>query len=134
MFSMCSFNIHDSSSKITTLKLFKDTCHFLNKLFFADIDSLEGIKITVDQPSGNKAMLNIKRPQVMRQEYGDDVFLSFPITRRFNKHLSNGVLRYFYGFSDKKMAITRLEHGLKTNLQDQCHWPLKRWVIFYLNL
>ncbi len=43
---------------------------FLETLILSAIDSKHGIKVTVDAPTGNDAMLNIKRPAVIRQEYG----------------------------------------------------------------
>ena len=78
----------------------------------SDVDSTNGIKITVDAPTGNDAMLNIKRPMCMRQEYGDNV----P-----NKPKNSmETIRYFYGSPSNKNGYSQVG----TLLQDQYTRPM----------
>ncbi len=78
----------------------------------SDIDSPNGIRITVDAPTGNSAMLNINRPMCIRQEYGLNV----------NTHNNNkkGTLRYFYGLPNQKRGYNQVG----TFQQDQYTRPM----------
>ena len=47
--------------------------NILDKLFFSDINSKHGMSIVSEQPMNNDIMLNISRPAVLRQYYGNNV-------------------------------------------------------------
>ena len=108
---MCSFCIHPCSSSILDKKEFRETINFLENLIFSEIDSKDGIRVTVDEPCGNKPLLNVNRPQVMRQEYGESVNSS----NRLSDKISNSqtqVDRFFYG-----------NHGNKHGYNQVGTWP-----------
>ena len=45
----------------------------IDKLMLQYMDTYNGISVVCEQPMGNKIMLNIKRPAVLRQYYGADI-------------------------------------------------------------
>ncbi len=59
---MCSFVIKPIKYKITSCEWFGNASKFVHNLFMSRIDSPTGIRVTVDAPTGNNAMLSIKRP------------------------------------------------------------------------
>jgi hypothetical protein len=45
----------------------------LSQLIYSGCDTPNGVTILADQPLGNKLMLNVHRPAVLRQYYGSDI-------------------------------------------------------------
>ncbi len=78
---------------------------FLKTLIDSDIDSKHGIKVTVDAPTGNDAMLNVKRPAVIRQEYGLNVNVEDFITP---SESDDEVERFFYGQTFTKTGYNQV--------------------------
>ena len=103
---MCSFIIHSKSSGILKNKYYQEAVFFLKRLIFSDIDSTNGIKVTVDAPTGNDAMLNIERPAVIRQEYGLNTGNeTLPSTKIDNNDI---VDRYFYGQTSSRKGYNQV--------------------------
>ena len=97
---------------VTSTDWFANATDFVRNLFMSDIDSHNGIKITVDAPTGNNAMLSIKRPMCLRQEYGMNV--------RTQKGSVKGILRHFYGLPHQKNGYNQVG----TLCQDQFTRPM----------
>ena len=109
---MCSFIISSNSSNIKFTDGYKNAMDFVKTLILSEIDSVNGVKITVDAPTGNNPMLSIARPAVIRQEYGKDL----------NLHSQDSKFsdRYFYGQIDSKSGYSQVG----TLQQDQYTRPM----------
>ena len=63
--------------------------HIVDKLICSQLNSINGIRLSLDTPLNNPPMLNILRPAVLRQYYGLNVKDTFKS--------NDGVERYTYG-------------------------------------
>ena len=99
------------------MKWFNKTVSFVQEIVMNDIDSTNGIKITVDTPAGNNHMLNIIRPGVLRQEYGltVDDFNTVDVKRNY-------LPRFFYGTSTTKYGYSQVG----TYPKDQYTMPMNK--------
>ena len=89
----------DFKSKYILLPYLNPLKHYciaiIDKLMLHPMDSYNGISVACEQPMGNKIMLNIKRPGVLRQYYGADI----------TRYADNSVKRFTYGYGSERNSV-----------------------------